>query len=217
MKARILLVVGSLVLGACKEPPVLSQRPASTTPSSVSRPVYLLRRVAVATTDSLYGLDAGTQLKVIEERPGRLLVETQGVQFEIDQRDATNDSDKANMLLARAEEEKTVRQVAMATRLRIEDRKFLAEENIRRLSAAGMQVAHLRRAVDSARAEIASLEAAQSAPTGYRRLNTTSDETSSSASLEDDARQQRISFLRTYIADCDREIQMLSDAMARWE
>ena len=217
MKARILLVVGSLVLGACKEPPVLSQRPASTTPSSVSRPVYLLRRVAVATTDSLYGLDAGTRLKVIEERPGRLLVETQGVQFEIDQRDATNDSDKANMLLARAEEEKTVRQVAMATRLRIEDQKFLAEENIRRRSAAGMQVAHLRRAVDSARAEIASLEAAQSAPTGYRRLNTTSDETSSSASLEDDARQQRISFLRTYIADCDREIQMLSDAMARWE
>ena len=217
MKARILLVVGSLVLGACKEPPVLSQRPAGPTPSSVSRPVYLLRRVAVATTDSLYGLDAGTRLKVIEERPGRLLVETQGVQFEIDQRDATNDSDKANMLLARAEEEKTVRQVAMATRLRIEDQKFLAEENIRRRSAAGMQVAHLRRAVDSARAEIASLEAAQSAPTGYRRLNTTSDETSSSASLEDDARQQRISFLRTYIADCDREIQMLSDAMARWE
>lgn len=217
MKARILLVVGSLVLGACKEPPVSSQRPASTTPSSVSRPVYLLRRVAVATTDSLYGLDAGTRLKVIEERPGRLLVETQGVQFEIDQRDATNDSDKANMLLARAEEEKTVRQLAMATRLRIEDQKFLAEENIRRRSAAGMQVAHLRRAVDSARAEIASLEAAQSAPTGYRALNTTSDETSSSAPLEDDARQQRISFLRTYIADCDREIQMLSDAMARWE
>ena len=217
MKARILLVVGSLVLGACKEPPVSSQRPASTTPSSVSRPVYLLRRVAVATTDSLYGLDAGTRLKVIEERPGRLLVETQGVQFEIDQRDATNDSDKANMLLARAEEEKTVRQVAMATRLRIEDQKFLAEENIRRRSAAGMQVAHLRRAVDSARAEIASLEDAQSAPTGYRGLNTTSDDTSSSALLGDDARQQRISFLRTYIADCDREIQMLSDAMARWE
>ena len=68
MKARILLVVGSLVLGACKEPPVSSQRPARTTPSSVSRPVYLLRRVAVATTDSLYGLDAGTRLKVIEER-----------------------------------------------------------------------------------------------------------------------------------------------------
>ena len=216
MKARILLVVGSLVLGACKDSPVLTQRPA-TTPSPVPRPVYLLRRVAVATTDSLYGLDAGTRLKVIEERPGRLLVETQGVQFEIDQRDATNDSDKASMLLARAEEEKTVRQVAMATRLRIEDQKFLAEENIRRRSSASMQVAHLRRAVDSARAEIASLEAAQSAPTGYRELNATSDETSSSASLEDNARQQRISFLRTYIADCDREIQMLSDAMARWE
>ena len=217
MKARILLVVGSLVLGACKDSPVLSEQPAMTTPSPVPRPVYLLRRVAVATTDSLYGLDAGTRLKVIEERPGRLLVETQGVQFEIDQRDATNDSDKANMLLARAEEEKTVRQVAMATRLRIEDQKFLAEENIRRRSSASMQVAHLRRAVDSARAEIASLEAAQSAPTGYRERNTTSDETSSSASLEDNARQQRISFLRTYIADCDREIQMLSDAMARWD
>ncbi|MGB7837251.1 MAG: CRISPR-associated endonuclease Cas1, partial [Terrimicrobiaceae bacterium] len=67
MKARILLVVGSLVLGACKEPPVLSQRPASTTPSSVSRPVYLLRRVAVATTDSLYGLDAGTQVNFLNE------------------------------------------------------------------------------------------------------------------------------------------------------
>ena len=217
MKARILLVVGSLVLGACKEPPVLSGQPAITTPSPVSRPVYLLRRVAVATTDSLYGLDAGTQLNVIEERPGRLLVETQGVQFEIDQRDATNDADKAKMLLARAEEEKTVRQVAMATRLRTEDQKFLAEENIRRRSSASMQVAHLRRAVDSAREEIATLEAAQSAPTGYRKRNTTSDETSSSASLEDSARQQRISFLRTYIADCDREIQTLSDAMASWE
>ena len=217
MKARILLVVGSLVLGACKDSPVLSGQPAITTPSPLSRPVYLLRRVAVATTDSLYGLDAGTQLNVIEERPGRLLVETQGVQFEIGQRDATNDADKAKMLLARAEEEKTVRQVAMATRLRMEDQKFLAEENIRRRSSASMQVAHLRRALDSAREEIASLEAAQSAPTGYRERNTTSDETSSSASLEDSARHQRISFLRTYIADCDREIQTLSDAMASWE
>jgi hypothetical protein len=213
MKARILLVVGSLVLGACKEPPALSEQPAITTPSPVPRPVYLLRRVAVATEDSLYGLDAGTQLKVIEERPGRLLVETQGVQFEIDQRDTTNDPDKAKVLLARAEEEKPARQVAMATQLRIEDQKFLAED-IRSRGSTSMQVAHLRGAIASARDEIARLEAVQSAPTGYRERNAASDETSGGASLEESARQQRISFLQIYITDCEREIQMLSEMMA---
>ena len=45
--------------------------------------------------------------------------------------------------------------------------------------------------------------------------NAASDETSS-ASLEESARQQRISFLQTYIADCEREIQMLSDTIADW-
>jgi hypothetical protein len=215
MKARILLIVGSLVLEACKEPPVVSsEQPVIATPSPAPRLVYLLRRVAVTTEESLYGLDAGTQLKVIAERPGELLVETQGVQFEINPSDATSDPDKAKMLLARAEEEKAVRQVAMAARLRNEDQKFLAEESIRRRSPAGMQIAHLRSAIDSAREEIARLEATQSAPTSYAESDATNDEVLSSTSLQDDTRQQRIAFLQTYIADCDREIQMLSDAMA---
>ena len=93
MKARILFLVGSLVLGACKEPTVSSEQPAIATPSPAPRVVYLLRRVAVATEDSVYGLDPGSELKLLDERSGRLLVETKGVQFEISQHDATHDPD----------------------------------------------------------------------------------------------------------------------------
>ena len=35
--------------------------------------------------------------------------------------------------------------------------------------------------------------------------------------LEDNARRKRIAVLQAHIADCDREIQMLADAMERWE
>jgi hypothetical protein len=218
MKARILLLVGSLILGACKEQRVSSEQPAIATPSPTPRLVYLLRRVAVATENSLYGLDPGSALKVVEERSGQLLVETQGVQFEISQRDATNDPDQAQKLLARAEEEKAIRRVAMTTRLQIEDQRFLAEENARRRSLATMRVAHLRNAIDSAREEIARLEA-ESAPTGEEDavMNDDGSNSRATASLEDNARRQRISVLQTHIAECDREIQMLSDAMAGWE
>ncbi len=213
MKARILAVMGSLIVAACKEPQLSSEQPRIATPSPSARAVYLSRRVAVATDESLYGLEAGTELKLMEERPSRLLVEAQGVQFEIDQRDATSDRAQAERLLARAEEEKTIRQVAMATRLQIEDQKFLAQEDIRRRSAVAKQIADLHHAINSAGEEIARLEAAHPAPPGYRERNATNYETSSTASLEDSARQQRISFLQTYIADCNREIQRLSAAM----
>ena len=219
MKARILFLVGSLVLGACKEPTVSSEQPAIATPSPAPRVVYLLRRVAVATEDSLYGLDPGSELKLLDERSGRLLVETKGVQFEISQHDATHDPDQAKMLLARAEEEKAIRRVAMTTRLQIEDQKFLAEENIRMQSAAGMRVARLRNAIDSAKEDIARLEA-EFAPAGNNEYAATDDDSSNSTArtlLEDNARRKRIAVLQAHIADCDREIQMLADAMERWE
>jgi hypothetical protein len=135
------------------------------------------------------------------------------VQFEIDQRDATSDRAQAERLLVRAEEKKTIRQVAMATRLQVEDQKFLAQEDIRRRSAVAKQIADLHHAIDSAKEEIARLEAAHPAPPGSRERNATNDETSNTASLKDSTRQQRISFLQTYIADCNREIQRLSAAM----
>ena len=123
------------------------------------------------------------------------------------------------MLLARAEEEKAIRRVAMTTRLQIEDQKFLAEENIRMQSAAGMRVARLRNAIDSAREDIARLEA-ESAPAGNNEYAATDDDSSNSTArtlLEDNARRKRIAVLQAHIADCDREIQMLADAMERWE
>jgi hypothetical protein len=219
MKARILFVVGSLILGACKEPTVSSEQPAIATPAPTPRVVYLLRRVAVATEDSLYGLDPGSELKLIDEHSGQLLVEAKGVQFEISQHDATDDPDQAKVLLARAEEEKAIRQVATTARLQIEDQKFLAEENIRMQSAAGMRVARLRNAIDSAREEIARLEA-ESASMGKNEYAATDHDRSNSTApvlLEDSARRKRIAVLQAHIADCDREIKMLADAMERWE
>jgi hypothetical protein len=135
MKARILFLVGSFVLAACKEPQVSSAEPQIAAPSPSPRALYLLRRVAIATEESLYGLEAGTELKLIEERPASLLVEAEGMQFEIDPRDVTNDREQA----------RAIRQSAVATRWQMEDRRFLAEENLRRLAA---DEAHLRNAVD---------------------------------------------------------------------
>ena len=86
-------------------------------------------------------------------------------------------------------------------------------------SAAGMRVARLRNAIDSAREDIARLEA-ESAPAGNNEYAATDDDSSNSTArtlLEDDARRKRIAVLQAHIADCDREIQMLADAMERWE
>jgi hypothetical protein len=201
MKARILFLAGSLVLTGCKEPQVSSDQSQMTTPAPSPRVLYYLsRRVAVASEESLYGLEAGTELKLIEARPGRLLVEAQGMQFEIDQREVIHDREQAERLRARAEKEKEIQRVAIGWH--VEDRKFLAEENIRR--SAAEQIAHLRNAIGSARAEISRLEA---------RHSRTALEGLAATPSEDRARRQRISTLQAYIADCDREIQILSEAI----
>jgi hypothetical protein len=155
MKARILFLVGSLVLAACREPPVSSgephvssDEPQIATPTPSPAVVYLARRVAIATEETLYGLEAGTELKLIDERPASLLVEAEGMQFEIDPRDVTNDRQQAERLLAHAKKGRAIRQSAVATRWQIEDQRFLAEENLRRLAA---DEAHLRNAVDQPR------------------------------------------------------------------
>ncbi len=152
MKARILFLVGSLVLAACKEPQVSSDRPQISsdgpqiaTPTPSPAVVYLARRVAIATEESLYGLEAGTELKLVEERPASLLVEAEGMQFEIDPRDVTNDREQAERLLAQTKTARTTRQSAVAARWQMEDQKFLDEENARRLAA---EEAHLRTDVD---------------------------------------------------------------------
>ena len=210
MKARILFLVGSLVLAACKEPQVSSDAPQIATPSPRPRALYLLRRVAVATDESLYGLEAGTELKLIEERSDGLVVEAQGMQFEIDPRDATNDRDQAERLLARAKEAKAIRQVAILAQWQIEDQKFLAAENIERSTAE--QMALLYDAIDSAKSQIARLEAG-SPPTDREDDAAAHDAMSGRTLWEDDARRERISFLETYIAEREKKIETLSEAM----
>ena len=71
MKVRILILVTGLVLVACKEQQVAPPAPQIEAPSASPPTRYLLRRVAVATDESLYGLDAGTALQLVEERPDR--------------------------------------------------------------------------------------------------------------------------------------------------
>ena len=85
------------------------------------------------------------ELKLIEERPASLLVQAEGMEFEIDPRDTTRDRDLAEALLARSKERTPDLHVTIAERWRIDDRKFLAEESFR-WSAA--EEAHLRNAVD---------------------------------------------------------------------
>ena len=146
MRARILVLMGCFALVGCKEPNVSSdESPTATPTASQAAVVYLARRVAIATEESLYGLEAGTQLKLIEEGPVSLLVEAKGMQFEIDPGDVTNDRDQAERLLAHAKPGRAIRQSAVATRWQIEDQRFLAEENGRRLAA---DEAHLRNPVD---------------------------------------------------------------------
>lgn len=146
MKARILFLLGSFVLAAaCKEPQVSSDEPRAATPTPSPAVVYLARRVAIATEESLYGLEAGTELRLMEERPASLLVEAEGMQFEIDPRNVTHDREQAERLLAHAQKGRATPQSGVATRWKIEDQRFLAEENIRRLAA---DEAHLHNAAD---------------------------------------------------------------------
>ena len=147
MKARILWLIGCLVLVGCDEAQVSSGEPPTSTPTATAI-LYLAERVAVATDESLYGLKAGTELKLIEERPTGLLVEAEGMQFEIDPSQTTRNRDLARSLLARTTETKIMPQVTPVELWQIEDRKFLAEENLRRSAA---EEAHLRSAVDQPR------------------------------------------------------------------
>ena len=147
MKARILWLIGCLVLVGCDEAQVSSGEPPTSTPTATAI-LYLAERVAVATDESLYGLKAGTELKLIEERPTDLLVEAEGMQFEIDPSQTTRNRDLARLLLARTTEIKIMPQVTPVELWQIEDRKFLAEENLRRSAA---EEAHLRNAVDQPR------------------------------------------------------------------
>ena len=143
MKARILGLVGCLVLGSCREVQVSADE--SPTPMPSAGPLYLAQRVVIATEESLSGLDAGTELKLIEELPTGLLVETEGLQFEIDPRQTTRDRKLAETLLAHARERKAVGQGTTAERWRIEDRKFLADEDLQRSAA---EEARLRNVAD---------------------------------------------------------------------
>jgi hypothetical protein len=152
MKAPILWLMGCLVLVGCKDaqvPPGESPtaRPAEVSPPSTGQ-LYLAQRVAVATEESLYGLDAGTELKLIEERPASLLVQAEGLQFELDPRHTTRDRHLAETLLARAQAQKRIPPSAIAERWQIEDRRFLAEENLRRSA----EEAHLRKSTNQPRA-----------------------------------------------------------------
>jgi len=152
MKARILWFLGCLVLVGCNEAQVSSADPPTTTPTATAIPpagqLYLAERVVVATEESLYGLKAGTELKLIEKRSTGLLVEAEGMQFEIDPSLTTGDRNLARTLLARTTETKTMPQVTPLELWQIEDRKFLAEENLRRSAA---EEAYLRSAVDQPR------------------------------------------------------------------
>ncbi len=109
-------------------------------------------------------------------------------------------------ILTREEELDSIRRIAMTNRAQTEDQKFLSEENARRRSFADAQIARLLSTIDSARREIARLEAGKS----YRIAVKSED------SAENNARRARIAILQTHIADCDRQIQILSDAIAGW-
>jgi hypothetical protein len=204
MHARILLLAGMLTVCGCSKPQISPQDSAQATPAPAPRlapqgTVYLLRRVAVATENSLYGLAEGSEVKVIEERSGKLLVEAQGLRFEIDQEYATSDLDQRETVLARAAEREAAYQAAMARRTQTEDKKFLAEENLERRNVAYAKITHLRNAIAAARDEIDRLDA--------------ENNESVVGSAEDQSRRRRIAILEADIANCDKEIQILSDSV----
>jgi hypothetical protein len=204
MQARILLLAGMLIVCGCSKPQISPQDSAQATPAPAPRlapqgTVYLLRRVAVATENSLYGLAEGSEVKVIEERSGKLLVEAQGLRFEIDQEYATSDLDQRETVLARAAEREAAYQAAMARRTQTEDKKFLAEENLERRNVAHAKITHLRNAIAAARDEIDRLDA--------------ENNESVVGSAEDQSRRRRIAILEADIANCDKDIQILSDSV----
>jgi hypothetical protein len=204
MHARILLLAGMLTVCGCSKPQISPQDSAQATPAPAPRlapqgTVYLLRRVAIATENSLYGLAEGSEVKVIEERSGKLLVEAQGLRFEIDQEYATSDLDQRETVLARAAEREAAYQAAMARRTQTEDKKFLAEENLERRNVAYAKITHLRNAIAAARDEIDRLDA--------------ENNESVVGSAEDQSRRRRIAILEADIANCDKEIQILSDSV----
>ena len=200
MRAWILLVVCALSLCACSKPRVPPQEATSRPPDAAARLapegiVYLLRRVVAATEERLQGFPAGSEARLIEQRSEKLLVEIEGMQFEIDRENATDNVDQRDRTLARDAEQHSARLVTI-TAPQAADRKFLKEENARRRAFAEARIEHLRSAILSAREEVAILEA------DY-------DDTANNK-----ARQQRVADLQTSIANCDKEIQILSDAMA---
>jgi hypothetical protein len=219
MKARILLLASFLSLCSCSKPPVSLGGSAIDTQPDEPRPpeatVYLLRRIAVATEDTLWGFKEGTEAKLIEERSQKLLVQIEGVQFELNRDDVTSDLEKRDAVLARASERETVRLTATQ---RAEDRKFLAEDDAKRRTFTKTKIAQLQNAIRSAREEIARLQtefeaAASRAERHGILIPMDGVGSSSNNSAENAERLERIVALQTHIADCDREIQMLSDAV----
>ena len=160
---------------------------------------------------------------MIEERHGKLSVQTGG-QFVINQRDTTNDLGQRIKIITR-EERDSIRRIAIGTRAQTEDQKFLAEEDARRRSFADAQIACLCSTIGSARREIARLKAKgnESVSSGGEMRAATTDEARSDGIAADLMIRRKAvppsldAVLQTHIADRDRQIQILSDAIAGWE
>ncbi len=223
MRARILLLAVTLAFCACRKPQVSAEQSSLDSQAHKLRPelegtVYLLRRVAVATNETLRGFDEGSEVIIIEDRSGKLLVEVEEMQFELNREDVTSDSEEGKALLARAAERETARVAAIQ---RSEDRKFLAEEDAQRRSFAETKIAQLRSAIEAARAEIARLRVdAYESTVAWRgqpiwaAIDDLEPYFEDSTPLaEENELQERIAALRTYIVKCDREIQVLSDTL----
>ncbi|HEY5705303.1 MAG TPA: hypothetical protein VIS96_06995 [Terrimicrobiaceae bacterium] len=202
MQTRILLLAGILSVSACGRPQVPLEGSGVATPAPEQpsyETLYLLRRVVAATEEGLYGVAEGSAVKVIEERAGKLLVETKGLRFEIDPEFATTELGQRNAALAHAEEREAAFDAAIARRMQIEDRKFLAEEDLRRRNLADAKINHLRNAIIAAIDEIDLLDA--------------ENNQSTVDSADDKSRRRRIAILEAEIANCNREIRVLSHSM----
>jgi hypothetical protein len=223
MRARILLLAVAVAFCACRKPQVSAEQSSIDSRASNLHPalegtVYLLRRIAVATEESLQGFDEGSSALIIEDRSGKLLVQVEGMQFEVNREDVTSDAEQGKALLARAAEREAAH---VAATQRAEDRRFLAEEDAQRRSFAEAKIAQLRSAIEAARAEIARLRVdAYESTIAWegQPIWTAIDDMGSyfedSAPLaEENELQERIAALRTYIVKCDREIQVLSDTL----
>jgi hypothetical protein len=220
MRARFLLL--ALVLGFCS----CNKPEGSREQSSVDSPgrklsreaagtVYLLRRLAVSTEDSLWGFDEGSEAIIVEERSGKLLVQVQGMQFELSRQDVTTDPNLRDTLVAQAAERREAQRMAM---LQAEDQRFLAEEDARRRSVTEAKITQLRSAIASARAEILRLEIVsdeadlpwENQPLLRLGGEITDDPEDGDPSAEESERHQRLAALRDDIANWKREIEILS-------